>query len=385
VMVNEALKAILALGYRIEKRGPMAEFTASSASSPLPAPIHWKHVPTNDMDDLEELDIYQNHLECQPLHAALSLLQNSIYQAFSDWDDEAIRYQWLYQLTSVLAVVFGSLTILVAIFEFILERGTPQPLTNIEALIAGATLLVIGIGTIGKFKEKWLEARYKAENLRLLKFKKLADPRLWCQPIDQDSLAEDLNEDVREVGAQNYDAVKTWASQGAAPAICESPRAVGCEAALHELIEYYRQKRLHVQMNYLERKSSSDEDTGSRTAIVVQFIFFASFAFVLAHIIVVLADGKTGINSAFEKWMIGCAAALPIIAAGVRVGRASREFERNARRHRATLDSLQKLEKELRDTNSLAEKFRIVGFCELVLEQDCREFMRLLCEVEWYG
>jgi hypothetical protein len=124
---------------------------------------------------------------------------------------------------------------------------------NIEALIAGATLLVIGIGTIGKFKERWMEARYKAENLRLLKFKKLADPRLWCQPIDQDSLAEDLNEDIREVGAQNYDAVKTWASQGTAPAICESPRAVGCEAALHELIEYYRQKRLHVQMNYLER------------------------------------------------------------------------------------------------------------------------------------
>jgi hypothetical protein len=67
------------------------------------------------------------------------------------------------------------------------------------------------------------------------------------------------------------------------------------------------------------------------------------------------------------------------------VWRASREFERNARRHRATLDSLQKLEKELRDANSLAAKFRVLGFCELVLEADCREFMRLLCEVEWYG
>ena len=82
--------------------------------------------------------------------------------------------------------------------------------------------------------------------------------------------------------------------------------------------------------------------------------------------------------------LVGFAAALPVIAAGFRSYRGSREFERNALRHRATRDSLEALEGQLR-TKNLAEKFRVLGFCELVLEVDCREFMRLLCEVEWYG
>jgi hypothetical protein len=363
----------------------MSEFAASSAPLPPSPHIPWKHVPNDDMDDCEELQLYKNHSECQPLHVALSLLQNSIYEKFSESDEEALRYQKTYQKTAILAVMFGCFTILVAIFEFILEPGKSKPLAYLEAAAALATLVFIGRGTLGKFKEKWLEARYKAENLRLLKFRKLTEPRLWCRPVDQNALAEDLNDDVREIGAQNYEGVKSWASQGVAPAICELPRAVGCDTALRELVEYYRQKRLHVQMKYLNGKSVSDEAWGSRTALAVQFIFFASFAFVLAHTVIVVAAGGGDPNRTVEKCMIGFAAGLPMFAAGLRVSRASREFERNARRHRATLDSLQKLEKELRETMVLSEKFRILGFCELVLEADCREFMRLLCEVEWYG
>ena len=83
--------------------------------------------------------------------------------------------------------------------------------------------------------------------------------------------------------------------------------------------------------------------------------------------------------------LVGFAAALPVIAAGFRSYRGSREFERNALRHQATRDSLEELERQLRTSSNLNEKFRLLGFCELVLEMDCREFMRLLCEVEWYG
>jgi hypothetical protein len=85
--------------------------------------------------------------------------------------------------------------------------------------------------------------------------------------------------------------------------------------------------------------------------------------------------------------------------AGIRSFRASREFERNALRHRATLDSLEKLSDRMVETNAYAERFaidekakaetlarqlEIVRYCELVLEYDTCEFMRLLSEVEWY-
>jgi hypothetical protein len=79
------------------------------------------------------------------------------------------------------------------------------------------------------------------------------------------------------------------------------------------------------------------------------------------------------------------AALLPALVAGIRTYRASREFERNALRHRATLHSLEGLNVEMGKAKNLARKFRIARSCELILEFDSCEFMRLLREVEWYG
>ncbi len=88
------------------------------------------------------------------------------------------------------------------------------------------------MGTFGKFKEKWLTARYKAENLRLLKFRKLTDPRLWCPPIDVGLLPEELQDEVRQLEAQNYEEAKEWASHGVHPGICGPPCTDTCDDAL---------------------------------------------------------------------------------------------------------------------------------------------------------
>jgi hypothetical protein len=165
----------------------------------------------------------------------------------------------------------------------------------------------------------------------------------------------------------------------------------------------------------------------------VRWVFFTSFAFVLTHLVLQLhanyeksmathrgqeataqaakelgtnaradgtddsantsggaasnaaADAASADDAHFAMILVGLAAALPVVAAGVRSYRGSREFERNALRHQATRDSLEELERQLRTSSNLNDKFRLLGFCELVLEMDCREFMRLLCEVEWYG
>jgi hypothetical protein len=379
----------------------MPEPAKAPASIPVVsgAPQSRHRAATEDMDDTVELDRYKSRIEhgetkYEALHTALSLLQKAIHQPFRRCDRRAIRYQKLYQGVAILAVVFGALTIVLAILEFIVRPLEPPILTWGEPGTAGLTLVFIGVGTFCKLKEKWLTARYKAENLRLLKFRKLTDSRLWCPPVDRARLEEELRDEVDKLEAQNYEEAKAWSSQGAHPCLCGPPSADNCdtEKALHELIDYYRLKRLHVQMHYLARKSKSDERSGSWTGLLVQTLFFASFAFVVAHVAVhvnaILAakDGAKAQESPFlTQCLIGAAIGLPVFAAGFRTYRASREFERNALRHRATLDSLETLEEELRETKLLAEKFRLLGFCELVLEADCREFMRLLCEVEWYG
>jgi hypothetical protein len=373
-----------------------AKAVAPAAHGSLAVEAH-RRVPTEDMDDTVELNDYDEKIrggnqEYAPLRNALSLLQSTIHAPFRRCDREAIRYQKWYQWTAIFAVGLGALTILLAILEFIVKSPKHPVFESIfswaEPVTAGLTLILIGVGSFGKFKEKWLTARYKAENLRLLKFRKLTDSRLWCPPIDMALLAEELQDDVRQLEAQNYEEAKEWASHGVHPGICGPPCTDTCDDALHELIEYYRPKRLHVQMRYLSRKSKSDEESGLWTATLVQIIFFASFAFVLAHVAVHLATAAAdkGMGPALlEQVLIALAAGVPVIAAGFRTYRSSREFERNALRHRATLDSLETLEDQLRETKQLADKFRLLGFCELVLEADCRDFMRLLCEVEWYG
>lgn len=363
------------------------------------APQSRHRAATEDMDDTVELDEYKSRMEhgeteYEPLCTALSLLRSALHRPYRRCDRAAIHYQKWYQAIAILAVVAGALTILLAILEFVVKPWESPILTWGEPVAAGFTLVFIAVGTFGKLKEKWLTARYKAENLRLLKFRKLTDSRLWCPPLDMALLEEELRDEVDKLEAQNYEEAKAWSSQGAHPCLCGPPSTDGCDTdkALHELVDYYRRKRLHVQMHYLARKSKSDERSGLWTALLVQTLFFASFAFVVAHVAVhvnaILAargGAKAEESALLEQWLIGAAVGLPVFAAGFRTYRASREFERNALRHRATLDSLEKLEQELRGTKELAEKFRLLGFCELVLEVDCREFMRLLCEVEWYG
>ena len=224
-------------------------------------------VPAEDMDDTIELEEYSQKINAgqtryAPLYTALSLLQGAIHKSFRKCDRDAIRYQKSYQWVAIFAVGFGALTILCAILEFVVSPDVHAILTWGEPVAGGLTLLLIGFGSIGKFKEKWLTARYKAENLRLLKFRKLTDARLWCPPIDMALLAEELQDDVRKLEAQNYEDAKAWSSQGLHPSVCGPPCMDTCDEALHELIEYYRPKRLHVQMPISIANPSADEESG---------------------------------------------------------------------------------------------------------------------------
>jgi hypothetical protein len=415
-----------------------ANASATSAHSSGTTMPHHRRAAKDDMNDAAELKEYEikiaqgHHAQYRPLFTALSLVQDTIYQPFVRCDKQALRFQKHYQQISIAALLGGAATILVAIFEFIFP-AYELFLTITEAGVALITLVLIGTGLACQFKEKWLTARYKAENLRLLKFRNLTDSRLWCPPIDMKLLREELEDEVHRLEGHNYEKAKAWASEGVHPRICAPPCEDTCDEALHELIDYYRPKRLHSQTEYLSQKAEKSEGTGAWTSLAVRGLFFASFAFVLAHLVLqsptlyekymarrhaqeaaaqaaaehgtharedglaatqTASGGKatgTAANTApadhalLAMLLVAIATALPIVAAGFRSYRGSREFERNALRHQATRDSLEELERQLRTSSNLNDKFRLLGFCELVLEMDCREFMRLLSEVEWYG
>jgi hypothetical protein len=373
-----------------------------SAGPKCPVPPDRYDDDMNDQMDIERFacHIAEGDVKLEPLFQALRIVQDKVYSTYSKFDAAAKRHQRTYQWLSICAVGFGAASVFFAVVE-VMKLKLPLDLFDArtgEMVTAGLTFALILTGLFARFKERWILARYKAENLRLLKFRRLTDPSMWCEPADLDTAAMDLQEEVEEIAGQNYEEAKEWAAKGIHPKSASPPCENRCPEALHELVDYYVPKRIDVQIRYLKDHSSIVERRGARTALWVQVLFFASFAFVLAHLIVTTAQILAGtpptvdeiMNQAkhepkIDDYLALSALLLPIGAAALRTFRAAREFERNGLRHRATLDSLHDLSHKLRDTKDLEKKFELVGFSELVLEADCREFMRLVSEAEWYG
>lgn len=349
----------------------------------------------NDMDDQIDVDRYEclikhGQTQFEPLYHAIRIVHEKIFDAFSKFDAAAVWSRKWYMTTSICAVTFGALSVLFAVVEVMnlrFWRDIVEP-GGAEFFFTLLTLTFIAIGLVAKFKENWILSRYKAENLRLLKFKKLTDPSMWCEPADLETAAAELQEDVEEISAQNYEDAKAWAAKGIHPRSACAPCEDRCPEALHELVDYYVPKRIEVQIRYLEGRSEKQERRGARLAMIVRTLYWGSFTFVLAHICVRIfqkPDPTVPHYPHVLDWMALFALLLPIVATAFRTYRAANEFERTSLRHRATLDSLHALSHKFHATKDLGEKFKLVGFCELVLEADCREFLRLVSEAEWYG
>jgi hypothetical protein len=359
----------------------------------------------DDMNDTVDLHRYESDskagwTDVEPLHLAIRIVHDKIFPSYTKFDRLAMWYQQAYQNVSIGAVTFGAASVFFAVVE-VMKLILPKNLDarNGEIFAVVLTLAFIAAGLAMKFKESWILSRYKAENLRLLKFRKLTDPKLWCDPPDLAASASELEEEVREISAQNYEAAKEWAAKGVHPRVAAPPCEGKCPNALHELVDYYIPKRLDVQINYLERKSGVVERRGLWTSMAVRLLFWVSFAFVLCHVVVssprfaaakparteTTSPTQQGHKPSPDDYFALAALFLPIVAAAIRTHRAAHEYERTALRHRATLDSLLALSHKLRDAKLLDQKFQLVGFCELILEADCREFLRLVSEAEWYG
>jgi hypothetical protein len=349
----------------------------------------------DDMDDQIDLDRYEclikhGQPQFEPLFHAIRIVQEKIFEAYSRFDADAVRYRKRYLWISILAVVCGATSVFFAVVE-VMNLILPWDLFeagHAEVIFTLATIALIAWGLVKKYKENWILSRYKAENLRLLKFRKLTDPSMWCEPGDLDAAANELQEDVEEISAQKYEDAEAWAAKGIHPKAACAPCEDRCPEALHELVDYYVPKRLDVQIRYLERRSERQEQRGEGTSTIVMSLFWGSFAFVLAHIAVGFFQKPDNVAPHplhVVDLMALMALILPIGAAAFRTYRAANEFERNSLRHRATLDSLHALSHKLHAEKDLGEKFKLVGFCELVLEADSREFVRLVSEAEWYG
>jgi hypothetical protein len=255
------------------------------------------------------------------------------------------------------------------------------PLLEAAAAISALGIVLFGMGA--SLKEQWLLERYKAESLRFLKFRSVIDPALWNRSVpEMQERNERLCDQVEEISATTFAALRGWTTKGTVPDVLAPPaNASATKENLKPMIDYYRRKRLHFQMEYLAGAVVRNLAQDRRTRLAGPVLFFGGVAFVLAHLAVEIGGGTED----WSRFLILIAAALPVMAAGFRIHRDATEFARNASRLEAVHHTLVELSQRLRDASDTSKIFRELGFCEQVLESDLREWMRLMTEAEWFG
>ena len=333
--------------------------------------------PVDDMDDGENMPAHD------PLRTIVQYCQQTIWPSYVKADQSALRLQEKYRKRATAAALLGSVAVALAIIQ--LYRGFQIPwswiISSAEGTAAVGTFAIIFLGIRASLKEEWLLQRFKAESLRLLKFRYIIESGQHAEKELRERL-EEMSEEVEKITCTTASVLQGWLARGTVPRIAVlTARPQLTKESLHEIAHYYRAKRLRVQLAYLRSRVQNYLMNDRKTRLFGPSFFFGSVAFVLAHLLVEIGRGP----EAWSRATIMIAALLPVAAAGFRTQRASNEFARSASRSEALQHVLTELSERLRRAEGGLSMFQELEFCEQVLEADLREWMRLMAEAEWFG
>jgi hypothetical protein len=360
-----------------------------------------------DMDDSHDLQRWPK------LAPVLKDCEITLGKAYCRADSNSRNYHFRHKVAGIVAAFGGMFAVLFAIAQ--LPRELPSELRLVgrlapgtahawETIAAFAAFVAVVVGLRVALSKKWLVEREKAERCRFVKFGFLISPEAWSDPSDVRKAVKPINDlkwqDLKRL-AEGKDRAFEVTSVG--------PAAPIDEATLDQLVDYYREKRLCLQLRYFERQAKRRYLWDWLTWVVPFMFFFLSIAAAFAHFFYVLVEPLldmlptltaeqtrnaigTHHNSQDPKELdrvsrrlILAAACLPVIGAAVRILRTAHEFGRNTLRFRATSNDLKRLDRDLQKPTGSPAKLEILQNVEEVLEAERREWLRLMIEAEWFG
>jgi hypothetical protein len=259
----------------------------------------------------------------------------------------------------------------------------PTALFWVEALAILISAYCFLPEILGRSHHRWLLARYRAEQLRLSKWRLFIEPGLATR--SPGSLASAIQSAV--VGNDVHEAaeLKERARHEVAVTL---PRAEPPTAGLRDLLDHYVGHRLEAQMRYFHDKSLRDDRGFFTNPALMPGFFFGTLAFVVFHLAFEadLLFGNGG--SSAERISFACAfiaALIPAVLAGVRTWRSAFEVTRNSTRACAKESALAAYRKRLQDPAiTPTEAFGVLACCEGLFAQEQGEWLRLMLEAESY-
>lgn len=326
--------------------------------------------------------------------------QPCLRKDFEKADVNAIEAQSAYRSVVGTAAILGLVALLLGLGQRIWlpeasgDQKPPNPWLVAEFFYTVVALLFVLAALLTGKQAHWLSERFKAERLRLLKFKLLIDPKLWHADLrDLAPWRNRLETGRRTIANQSEGILDALKLSDAMPDLPATAEGLAVEVpALQKLLEYYRRKRLGAQLEYFERKMRQKMTLANPR--LPPIFFFVGISLVLCHDILEWAtnEAQTRRIELTSQALILASFAVPLGWSAIRTLRGAHEFSRNAARSHARHAALAEISRNL-DTATAGPPERwdrpvIFGYlylCEGILASDQHEWMRLMKDAEWYG
>jgi len=311
----------------------------------------------------------------------LRFAQGPLLKAFRHADREALRAQKTHRQVTIWAALLGTVAIFASVATR-LSHGFNRPLIFVELLGAGLSALLVLWGIIAGWHKRWLLSRYKAEQLRLLKFDFLTEPALWTQPEDVWHL--ELENRVRQIERMGDGDLEPQANSETVAKIPSPLLASVAARQREEVWRYYIARRLEVQIRYFSGIGTRESGELLRNTRITPAVFFLSVTLLTFHLVLELAMHDAG-KEATPAFLVA-SLLVPALWAGVRTFRSANQFGRNRARSAAKASALTQVAKRLEvSPPPLDSLFQNIAVAESVLATDQGEWLRVMIEAEWFA
>lgn len=370
---------------------PPASPVVASADVAIPADLL-----VDDMHD--SMSVRDLVASAPPLYAALQVIDEALLSRYEEHDQLSLSAQRRFRFVIFVTAWGGALAVLGAVAQLVFVALGMHTAAHLAEKFEALLIVLTAIGVLTGWRlaqiENWLLDRYKAEQLRLLKFRMLLDPRIWGDRAERDAWKQQLLRQRDTILSVTQRTLPIESERDVLPLL---PSRADCSAldaeGLSTLLEYYRRTRIESRLGHFTLAAKRKTSVLDKPRLLPWF-FLTSLLMVGGHITIEQVEQRLPwlLGDAGRFWeqtsvvLMGLAVALPVAWAGIRAWRSARESTRTvarsaARRHMlAGILPLIDRMKQVDADHALCQ----LQTLELVLESDQREWLRLMREVEWY-
>jgi len=339
--------------------------------------------PNYDLDD-DDADLAR----WPKLRSLLVIAREILLPVYLASDAAGMRQQQRHSWLVLLGAIFGTLAVLCAIFE--LSDVIPisrSVLSIVELIAASIAIVVVVLGIYSALHPDWLLQRFLAEQCRFVKFHLLLNPAVWYGRTGEEmrSTVEAMSQSLRNPDEHVIHEWVTWRIQIAKrfePLTKDIPADV-----VEEIVDYYKAKRLQNQQQYFDRQAKRRHRWERWTRNVSPACFFLSIVAAFSHFLFEWLAGEE--HHGWLHFLAGVfvllAAALPVLAMGVRTFRAAHEFGRNKLRFEGMSYFLSEILVLAEAQETPSSVMPLLREAEIALDSEHRAWLRLMVEAEWFG